>query len=146
MKRKKTNKKGVQLMRKKIAVILCAIGVTLALVGCGKEQKEAKTTETNVKTTAEQTTIEETTEQETFRYSVKYEAVIDTSDLTDQETSDMISNLRIIAQENNMQIGLGQARYQELVLEITCFYNDESVTVNEVREKLLSGLTIKSIR
>lgn len=133
-------------MRKKIAVILCAIGVTLALVGCGKEQKEAKTTETNVKTTAEQTTIEETTEQETFRYSVKYEAVIDTSDLTDQETSDMISNLRIIAQENNMQIGLGQARYQELVLEITCFYNDESVTVNEVREKLLSGLTIKSIR
>lgn len=133
-------------MRKKIAVILCAIGVTLAIVGCGKEQKEAKTTETNVKTTAEQTTIEETTEQETFRYSVKYEAVIDTSDLTDQETSDMISNLRIIAQENNMQIGLGQARYQELVLEITCFYNDESVTVNEVREKLLSGLTIKSIR
>lgn len=133
-------------MRKKIAVILCAIGVTLALVGCGKEQKEAKTTETNVKTTAEPTTIEETTEQETFRYSVKYEAVIDTSDLTDQETSDMISNLRIIAQENNMQIGLGQARYQELVLEITCFYNDESVTVNEVREKLLSGLTIKSIR
>lgn len=45
-----------------------------------------------------------------------------------------------------MQIGLGQARYQELVLEITCFYNDESVTVNEVREKLLSGLTIKSIQ
>ena len=89
---------------------------------------------------------EETTEQETFRYSVKYEAVIDTSDLTDQETSDMISNLRNIAQENNMKIGLGQARYQELVLEITCFYNDESITVNEVKEKLLSGLTIKSIQ
>ncbi|WP_448903043.1 hypothetical protein [Eubacterium sp.] len=133
-------------MRKKIAVILCALGVTLAFIGCGKEQKEAKTTETNVKTTAEQTTIEETTEQETFRHSVKYEAVIDTSDLTDQETSDMISNLRTIAQENNMQIGLGQARYQELVLEITCFYNDESITVKEVREKLLSGLTIKSIQ
>lgn len=133
-------------MRKRIAVILCALCVTLAFVGCGKKQKEAKTTETNVTTTAEQTTIEETTEQETFRYSVKYEAVIDTSDLTDQETSDMISNLRTIAQEDNMQIGLGQARYQELVLEITCFYNDESVTVNEVREKLLSGLTIKSIQ
>jgi basic membrane lipoprotein Med (substrate-binding protein (PBP1-ABC) superfamily) len=146
MKRKKTNKKGVQLMRKRIAVILCALCVTLAFVGCGKKQKEEKTTETNVTTTTEQTTIEETTEQETFRYSVKYEAVIDTSDLTDQETSDMISNLRNIAQENNMQIGLGQARYQELVLEITCFYNDESVTVNEVREKLLSGLTIKSIQ
>ena len=133
-------------MRKKITVILCAVGVTLAFVGCGKEQKEVKTTETNVRTTVEQATIEETTEQETFRYSVKYEAVIDTSDLTDQETSDMISNLRTIAQENNMQIGLGQARYQELVLEITCFYNDESITVNEVREKLLSGLTIKSIQ
>ena len=90
-------------MRKKIAVILCALGVTLAFIGCGKEQKEVKTTETNVKTTAEQTTIEETTEQETFRYSVKYEAVIDTSDLTDQETSDMISNLRNIAQENNIR-------------------------------------------
>lgn len=133
-------------MRKKITVILCAVGVTLAFVGCGKEQKEVKTTETNVRTTVEQATIEETTEQETFRYSVKYEAVIDTSDLTDQETSDMISNLRTIAHENNMQIGLGQARYQELVLEITCFYNDESITVNEVREKLLSGLTIKSIQ
>ena len=118
----------------------------MAFVGCGKKQKETKTTETNVTTTAEHTTIEETTEQETFRYSVKYEAVIDTSDLTDQETSDMISNLRNIAQENNMKIGLGQARYQELVLEITCFYNDESITVNEVKEKLLSGLTIKSIQ
>ena len=125
-------------MRKKVAVILCALCVTLAFVGCGKKQKETKTTE--------HTTIEETTEQETFRYSVKYEAVIDTSDLTDQETSDMISNLRNIAQENNMKIGLGQARYQELVLEITCFYNDESITVNEVKEKLLSGLTIKSIQ
>ena len=129
-------------MRKRIAVILCALCVTLAFVGCGKKQKEEKTTETNVTTTTEQ----ETTEQETFRYSVKYEAVIDTSDLTDQETSDMISNLRNIAQENNMKIGLGQARYQELVLEITCFYNDESITVNEVKEKLLSGLTIKSIQ
>ena len=29
---------------------------------------------------------------------------------------------------------------------ITCFYNDESITVNEVKEKLLSGLTIKSIQ
>ena len=96
-------------MRKRIAVILCALCVTLAFVGCGKKQKETKTTETNVTTTAEHTTIEETTEQETFRYSVKYEAVIDTSDLTDQETSDMISNLRNIAQENNMKIGLGQA-------------------------------------
>ena len=93
-------------MRKKVAVILCALCVTLAFVGCGKKQKETKTTETNVTTTAEHTTIEETTEQETFRYSVKYEAVIDTSDLTDQETSDMISNLRNIAQENNMKIGL----------------------------------------
>ena len=102
-------------MRKKIAVILCALGVTLAFIGCGKEQKEVKTTETNVKTTAEQTTIEETTEQETFRYSVKYEAVIDTSDLTDQETSDMISNLRNIAQENNMKIRSGSGiRYPQL--------------------------------
>ena len=133
-------------MRKKIAVILCALGVTLAFIGCGKEQKEVKTTETNVKTTAEQTTIEETTEQETFRYSVKYEAVIDTSDLTDQVTSDLISNLRNFAQEIIMQLGFGQARYQDLVLEITCFYNDESITVNEVKEKLLSGLTIKSIQ
>ena len=146
MKRKKTNKKGVQLMRKRIAVILCALCVTLVFAGCEKEQKEAKPTETEVKMTVRQTTTEETTEQETFRYSVKYEAVIDTSDLTDQETSDMISNLRNIAQENNMKIGLGQARYQELVLEITCFYNDESITVNEVKEKLLSGLTIKSIQ
>ena len=64
-------------MRKKVAVILCALCVTLAFVGCGKKQKETKTTETNVTTTAEHTTIEETTEQETFRYSVKYEAVID---------------------------------------------------------------------
>ena len=146
MKRKKTNKKGVQLMRKRIAVILCALCVTLVFAGCEKEQKEATPTETEVKMTVRQTTTEETTEQETFRYSVKYEAVIDTSDLTDQETSDMISNLRNIAQENNMKIGLGQARYQELVLEITCFYNDESITVNEVKEKLLSGLTIKSIQ
>ena len=122
------------------------LGVTLVFAGCEKEQKEAKPTETEVKMTVRQTTTEETTEQETFRYSVKYEAVIDTSDLTDQETSDMISNLRNIAQENNMKIGLGQARYQELVLEITCFYNDESITVNEVKEKLLSGLTIKSIQ
>lgn len=133
-------------MRKRIAVILCALCVTLVFAGCEKEQKEAKPTETEVKMTVRQTTTEETTEQETFRYSVKYEAVIDTSDLTDQETSDMISNLRNIAQENNMKIGLGQARYQELVLEITCFYNDESITVNEVKEKLLSGLTIKSIQ
>ena len=133
-------------MRKKIAIMLCMLGVTVAFVGCGKEQEEAKNTEINVVTTTEETTIEETTQMETFRYSIKYEAVIDTSNLTDQETSDMISNLRTVAQENNMQIGLGQARYQELVLEITCFYNDESVTVNEVREKLLSGLTIKSIQ
>ena len=133
-------------MRKKIAIMLCMLGVTVAFVGCGKEQEEAKNTEINVVTTTEETTIEETTQMETFRYSIKYEAVIDTSNLTDQETSEMISNLRTVAQENNMQIGLGQARYQELVLEITCFYNDESVTVNEVREKLLSGLTIKSIQ
>ena len=136
----------MQSIRKKVAVILCVLGVTLVFAGCEKEQKEAKPTETEVKMTVRQTTTEETTEQETFRYSVKYEAVIDTSDLTDQETSDMISNLRNIAQENNMKIGLGQARYQELVLEITCFYNDESITVNEVKEKLLSGLTIKSIQ
>ena len=42
-------------MRKKVAVILCALCVTLAFVGCGKKQKETKTTETNVTTTEDHT-------------------------------------------------------------------------------------------
>lgn len=126
-------------------LLLCGIFATL-LFGCGKTQQENKTTEKETNRTLIVTTKEETTQQETLRYSVTYTAVIDTSGLTDKETSDAIRDLRERAVENHMQIELGQASYKELVLNITCYYNKEEVKVNDVREKLLSGFTVKSIQ
>lgn len=126
--------------------MLMAMSVVL-LFGCGKKQQENVTKETKTETTQIETTAEETTQQETFRYSIEYTAVIDTSQLTDEETSNVIRYLREEAAENNMSVGLGQARYNELELIITCYYNGEDVvTANEIRENLLGGLVVKSIQ
>lgn len=134
------------MYKRKAGILILMIMTVVLLFGCGKKQKENVTKETTEETTEVETTMEEIVEQETFRYSITYTAVLDTSELTDEETSDAIKYLREEAAQNHMQIGLGQASYNELVLIITCYYNKDEVTTKDVREKLLSGLEIKSIQ